>query len=54
MLVARRLDAPLAWVLLVDVALQVYDAAYAHDATAVVPAVMGGLEALAARQLLKR
>jgi hypothetical protein len=53
-LVVRRINGPLAWVLIVDIALQIYDAAYAHDATAIVPVVIGVLEALAARQLLKR
>ena len=51
-LAVKRIDVPLAWVLIIDVALQLYDAAYAHDATAIVPIVIGVLEALAARQLL--
>lgn len=51
-LAVRRVDVPLAWVLIVDVALQGYDAAWAHDASAVVPVIIGVLEALAARQLL--
>jgi hypothetical protein len=51
---ARRLDRPLGWLLLADVALQTFDAAYAHDASSIVPVIIGVLEALAARQLLLR
>ena len=53
-LAARKRDVPLAWLLLADVALQVFDAALAHDASSVMPVVIGVLEALAARQLLSR
>ena len=53
-LAARRIDQPLAWLLIADVGLQVFDAAMAHDASSFVPVVIGVLEAFAARQLLSR
>lgn len=54
-LAARRIDRPLAWLLIADVGLQVFDAAMARDAVSVaVPIAIGVLEALAARQLLSR
>ncbi len=51
-LTVRKAHTALGWLLVADVALQVYDAAYAHDATALGPVIIGVLEALAAKQLL--
>jgi hypothetical protein len=53
-LAIRREGRALGWLLLADVALQVFDAAHAHDASSVVPIAIGVLEALAARQVLSR
>lgn len=53
-LAARQIDRPLAWLLIADVGLQIFDAAMAHDSSSIVPVVIGVLELLAARQLLSR
>ena len=52
-LAARRNDRALAWLLIADVALQVFDAAIAHDTSSIMPVLIGVLEALAVRQLVK-
>lgn len=52
-LAARRIDRALAWLLIADVALQIFDASIAHDASSMMPLLIGLLEAVAARQLLK-
>ena len=51
---ARREARALGWLLVADVALQVFDAAHAHDATSVMPVIIGLLEAAAAKQALSR